>query len=99
MKTWVMPKMDLTGSDKQVIWATDIIADIYSTVNANNKLACEKQWPHADKWEEAFGLIIRQIEDFLSKNEQAGVIISCRERFRSDRILYLANKYVNLSKF
>ena len=95
MKTWVMPKLDLQGSDKQVKWATDIIADIYSTVNANNKLACEKQWPHPEKWEEAFNKIICQLEGFLSRVDQAGVIITYRERFRSDRILYLANKYVN----
>lgn len=95
MKTWVMPKMDLKGSDKQVKWAEDIIADIYSTANDNIKLAHEKQWSHADKWEEAFDQIINQLEGFLSKNDQAGVIITHRERFSSDRILFLANKYVN----
>ena len=95
MKKWVMPIMDLTGSDKQVKWATDIIADIYSTVNDNNKRAHDLSWPHADKLEEAFDQIINQLEAFLSKNEQAGVIITCRDRFSSDRILYLANKYVN----
>ena len=95
MKTWVMPKLDLQGSDKQIKWATDIVADIYATANTNVKLAHDKQWPHADKWEEAFDGIISQLEGFLSKNDQAGVIITCREKFRSDRILYLANKYVN----
>ena len=95
MKKWVMPVLDLQGSEKQVRWATDIIADIYSTVNANNKRAHDKQWPHADKWEEAFDGIISQVEGFLSKNDQAGVIIAHREMFDSKRILYLANKYVN----
>ena len=95
MKTWVMPKMDLTGSDKQIQWAMDIIAEIYATANTNVKLACENQWPHADKWEEAFDQIINQLEAFLSKVDQAGAIIAQREKFRGERILYLAAKYVN----
>ena len=95
MRTWVMPKMDLKGSDKQQKWAMDIIADIYSTVNDNNKRAHDLSWPHADKWEEAFDQIINQFEGFLSRVDQAGVIITYRERFRSERILNLANKYVN----
>ena len=98
MRTWQMPKLNLKGSDKQVKWATDIIADIYSTVNVNIKRAHDKQWPHADKWEEAFGKIIIQLEVFLSKTDQAGVIITCREKFSSDRILFLANKYVNFGR-
>ena len=95
MKTWEMPKMNLQGSDKQIKWATDIIADIYSTVNANNKRAHDLSWPHADKLEEAFGRIIIQLEGFLSKVDQAGVIIAQREKFSGERILNLANKYVN----
>ena len=96
MKTWVMPKINLQGSEKQIKWAMDIIADIYSTVNVNAARA--QQWPHADKWEEAFDGIIRQLEDFLSKTDKAAVIISCRERFDSGRILNLANKYVNFGR-
>ena len=95
MKKWVMPKLDLQGSDKQIKWATDILADIYSTVNDNNKRAHDNQWPHADKWEEAFELIISQLEGSLSKVDQAGVIIAQREKFSGERILNLANKYVN----
>ena len=95
MKTWVMPKMELKGSDKQIRWATDIIADIYATANDNNKRAHDMQWPHADKWEEAFDGIINQLETFLSRVDQAGVIIAQREKFSGERILNLANKYVN----
>ena len=95
MKKWVMPVLDLQGSDKQVKWATDIIADIYDTVNSNIKLAHDNQWPHPEKWEEAFDQIISQLEAFLSRVDQAGVIIAQREKFSSDRILNLANKYVN----
>lgn len=95
MKTWEMPKLNLKGSDKQVRWATDIIADVYTTVNNNMCAAHDKQWPHADKWEEGFGKIIGQLEAFLSKNDQASVIIANREKFNPNRILFLANKYVN----
>ena len=97
MKTWEMPKMNLQGSEKQVKWAMDIIADIYSTVNDNNKRAHDLSWPHADKLEEAFGKIISQLEGSLSKIDKAGDIIACREKFDPERILFLANKYV--SKF
>ena len=96
MKKFEMPKINLKGSEKQVKWATDIVADIYSTANNNIKLAHDNQWPHADKWEEAFDKIIGQVEIFLSKTDQAGVIISCRDRFDPNRILSFANKYVNL---
>ena len=95
MKTWEMPKINLRGSEKQVKWAVDIIADVYTTANINVSRAHENSWPHAEKWEEAFDKIICQLEVFLSKTDQAGVIISCRDRFDSDRILNLANKYVN----
>ena len=95
MKKWEMPKMNLQGSEKQVKWATDIVADIYSTVNDNIKRANDNQWPHADKWEEAFGKIISQLEGFLSKTDRAGDIIACREKFDPERILFFANKYVN----
>ena len=94
MRTWEMPKLKLSGSDKQIKWATDIISGIYATVNENNKHAHDNQWPHADKWEEAFELIISQLEGSLSKIDKAAVIISCRERFDPERILFLANKYV-----
>ena len=94
MKTWEMPKMNLQGSEKQVKWAMGIIADIYSTVNDNNKRAHDLSWPHADKLEEAFDKIISQLEGFLEKTDKAAVIISCRERFDPERILFLANKYV-----
>ena len=87
--------MDLTGSEKQIRWATEIVADIYATVNSNIKLAHDNQWPHPEKWEEAFDKIICQLEAFLSRVDQAGVIITYRERFDSGRILNLANKYVN----
>ena len=99
MKKFEMPKLNLQGSERQVKWAMDIIADIYSTANTNNKRAHEKQWPHAAKWEEAFGIIISQLEGSLSKIDKAAVIISCRDRFDPNRILNLANKYVNLGKF
>ena len=95
MRNWEMPKMELKGSEKQIKWAVDIIADIYSTVNANNKRAHDLSWSHTDKWEEAFDKIISQLEAFLSKVDQAGAIISYRENFSGERILYLANKYVN----
>ena len=95
MRTWEMPKLNLQGSDKQIKWAMDIIADVYTTANNNIKRAHDKQWPHADKWEEAFGVIISQLESNVAKVDQAGVIISQREMFSSNRILYLANKYVN----
>ena len=95
MRNWKMPKLNLKGSEKQIRWATEIVADVYATVNSNIKLAHDNQWPHPEKWETAFDGIISQLEGFLSKNEKAAVIISCRERFSSDRILYLANKYVN----
>ena len=98
MKKWVMPVLDLQGSDKQVKWAMDIIADIYSTVNDNNKRAHDLSWPHADKLEEAFDQIINQLEAFLSRVDQAGVIITYRERFSGERILNLANKYVNFGR-
>ena len=90
-----MPKMDLKGSEKQIKWATDIVADIYATVNDNNKRAHDLSWPHADKLEEAFDGIISQVEGFLSRVDQAGVIITYRERLDPERILSLANKYVN----
>ena len=96
MKTWQMPKMNLKGSLKQVQWATDIIAAVYTTANDNNKRAHDNQWPHADKWEEAFGKIISQLEGFLEKTDKAGDIIACREKFDPERILSFANKYVNL---
>lgn len=99
MKTWEMPKLNLKGSDKQIKWATDIIADIYHTANTNVRLAQEKQWPHADKWEEAFDTIISQVEGFLEKADQAGVIIAHRERFDPNRILFIANKYVNYGRY
>lgn len=95
MKTWEMPKLNLKGSDKQIKWAGDIIASVYSTANANVRLAQEKQWPHPERWEEAFDKIISQVEGFLSKTNQAGVIIANREKFDPNRILFLANKYVN----
>ena len=95
MKKWIMPKLELQGSDKQIKWATEIISDIYSTANDNVKRAHDMKWPHADKWEEAFDGIISQLEAFLSRVDQAGVIITYREKFRSERILNLANKYVN----
>lgn len=95
MKKFEMPKMNLKGSNKQILWATDIIADIYSTANDNVKRANDLQWPHADKWEEAFEKIISQLECFLSKEDRAGVIITYRDRFDPNRILNLANKYVN----
>ena len=95
MKKWVMPKMDLTGSEKQIRWATEIVADVYATVNSNIKLAHDNQWPHPEKWEEAFDGIISQLEAFLSRVDQAGDIISCRDRFDPNRILSFANKYVN----
>ena len=98
MKTWEMPKLDLQGSDKQVKWATDIVADIYATANTNVKLAHDNQWPHPEKWEEAFDKIICQLEGFLSKSDQAGAIISCREKFDSQRVLYLASTYVTFGK-
>ena len=98
MRTWEMPALNLQGSDKQVSWATDIVADIYTTANNNIKRAHCLQWPHADKLEEAFDKIIFQLEAFLDKNDQAAVIISCREKFSSERILSLANKYVNVGK-
>ena len=93
-----MPKLDLQGSDKQVKWATDIIAAVYTTANDNIKRAHDLQWPHAEKWEEAFGIIISQLEGFLAKNNQAAVIISCREKFDPERILFFTNKYVNSGK-
>ena len=95
MKKWEMPKLILKGSDKQIKWAADIIASVYSTANANVRRAHDMQWPHPERWEEAFGQIIGQLEAFLSKNDQAGVIISRREMFDPNRILFLANKYVN----
>ena len=95
MIKWEMPKMNLQGSTKQIQWATDIIADVYTTANDNIVRAHDNQWPHADKWEEGFGKIICQVEAFLSKTDRAGDIIACRERFDSSRILNLANKYVN----
>ena len=90
-----LPKLNLQGSDKQIKWSTDIIANLYATINANNKRAHDKQWPHADKWEEAFDKIICQLEGFLAKVDQAGDIINHRERLDPNRILSLANKYVN----
>ena len=95
MRTWEMPKLDLKGTEKQVKWATDIVAAVYSTANNNIVRAHDNQWPHADKWEEAFEKIIIQLEGFLEKNNQAAVIISCRDRFDPNRILSFANKYVN----
>lgn len=95
MRNWKMPKLNLKGSDKQVKWAEDIIAGVYTTANDNVKRAHDMKWPHVDKWEEGFDKIINQIEVFLSKTDQAGVIISCRDRLDSKRVLYLANKYVN----
>ena len=96
MRTWEMPKMNLQGSCKQVQWATDIIAAVYSTANNNIKLAHDNQWPHADKWEEAFDKIISNLEAFLSKNDKAAIIISCRDRFDPNRFLSFANKYANI---
>ena len=95
MKKWVMPKLELKGSEKQIRWATEIVADIYATVNSNIKLAHD-QWPHPEKWEEAFDKIICQLEAFLSGVDRAAVIITYRERFDPNRILNLANKYVNM---
>ena len=95
MRTWEMPKLNLQGSDKQIKWSNDIITSLYATINSNNKRAHDKQWPHADKLEEAFDKIISQLEAFLAKVDQAGVIINHRERFDPNRILFLANKYVN----
>ena len=96
MKTWQMPKMNLKGSLKQVQWATDIIAAVYTTANDNNKRAHDLKWPHAEKWEEAFERVIYQLEGFLEKTDKAGDIIACREKFDPERILSFANKYVNL---
>ena len=95
MRTWEMPKMNLKGSEKQIKWAIDIIADVYTTANNNIRRAHDNQWPHADKWEEAFDKIISQLEGFLSKADRAGDIIACREKFDPERILSFANKYVN----
>lgn len=94
MRTWEMQTLNLQGSSKQIKWAMDIIASVYNTANANVRRAHDMQWPHADKWEEGFGKIIGQLEAFLSKNDQAGVIIANREKFDPNRILFLANKYV-----
>ena len=99
MIKWEMPKLDLKGSEKQIKWANDIIAAVYTTANDNIVRAHDNQWPHADKWEEAFGKIISQLEGSLSKIDKAAVIISCRDRFDPNRILNLANKYVNFGKF
>ena len=95
MRTWEMPKLDLKGSEKQIKWAEDIIADVYTTANNNIRRAHDNQWPHADKWEEAFGIIIGNLESFLAKTDKAAVIISCYDRFDPERILSFANKYVN----
>lgn len=95
MRTWVMPKLELQGSDKQVKWALDIVAMVYTTANANVKRAHDMKWPHVDKWEEGFGMIISQLEGSLAQIDKAAVIISCRDRLSPERILYLANKYVN----
>ena len=95
MSKFEMPKLNLKGSEKQIKWATDIIADVYTTANMNVKRAHDKQWPHAAKWEEAFEKIIGSLEVFLSKTDRAGDIISCRERFDPNRVLSFANKYVN----
>ena len=95
MKKWVMPKLELQGSDKQIKWATEIIAALYSTANINVSRAHENRWPNARKLEEAFDIIMNQLEVFLSKEDRAGVIITYRERFDSQRVLSLANKYVN----
>lgn len=95
MKKWVMPVLEFKGSPKQIKWATEIVAAVYTTANDNNKRAHDLSWPHADKWEEAFGMIISQLEAFLARVDQAGVIITYRERFSGERILNLANKYVN----
>lgn len=100
MRSWEMPKLNLQGSDKQIKWATDIIAGVYATANNNIKRAHDKQWPHTAKWEEAFDKIISQLEiNVLAKIDQASAIITHRERFSSDRILYLAENYVNWGKF
>ena len=95
MKKFEMPKLNLKGSEKQVKWATDIIAAVYTTANDNIKRAHDLQWPHAAKWEEGFEKIISQLEGFLSKTDRAGDIIACREKFDPERILSFANKYVN----
>ena len=95
MKKFEMPKLNLQGSEKQVKWATDIIAAVYTTANDNIKRANDLQWPHAAKWEEGFEKIISQLEATLSKIDRAGDIISCRDRFAPERILSFANKYVN----
>ena len=95
MKKWVMPVLEFKGSPKQIKWATDIIAVVYTTANDNNKRAHDLSWPNAEKFEEAFDMIISQLECFLSKEDRAGVIITCRERFDSQRVLSIANKYVN----
>ena len=99
MKKFEMPKLNLQGSERQVKWAGDIIADIYSTVNDNIVRAHDLQWPHAAKWEEGFERIIIQLESFLAKTDRAGDIIACRDRFDPERILSFANKYVNSGKF
>ena len=95
MKKFEMPKLNLQGSDKQIKWAEDIIAEVYTTANNNIRRAHDLQWPHADKWEEAFEKIIIQLEGSLSKIDKAGDIIACREKFDPERILSFANKYVN----
>ena len=93
MRTWEMPKLDLKGTEKQVKWANAIIADVYTTANNNIRRAHDNKWPHAAKWEEAFGIIISQLEGSLSKIDKAGDIIACREKFDGERILSFANKY------
>ena len=98
MKKFEMPKLNLQGSEKQIKWATDIIAEVYTTANNNIKRAHDNQWPHADKWEEAFSKIIGSLEAFLSKTDRAGDIIACRDRFDPERILSFASKYVNFGK-
>ena len=77
MSKFEMPKLNLKGSEKQIKWANDIIAAVYTTANNNIRRAYDLQWPHADKWEEAFGKIICQVEGFLSKTDRAGDIILC----------------------
>lgn len=92
--------MMLTGSEKQVKWANDIISSALEMCDANIKLAEERieKWPNVSVYKQnldVFTEIKATLEDAFSKATTAKEIIDKREYYSGDRILYVADKMLN----
>jgi uncharacterized protein YfaS (alpha-2-macroglobulin family) len=85
VEKFVMPHFNFRGSEKQISWANDIVADFYA--NANN-LYNHPYWAHN---KEVRAMIERQVKLCAARfaTMTAGQIINVREK------LYGLHEYIN----